>query len=147
MEKKYKAAIYIVACLSGLAFGTTIALTSSGYIGFLSNRLHPSIGGFGGSSGPEDLRYTDLQWGPSNAYCNITIWSLGSSNVTIVQVVQVEIDNTKETLDAPVLPYTLSKDSSVTIKATGIFNSGTEYSFMVITAKGNQFGPFRSIAS
>jgi hypothetical protein len=139
MEKKYKAMIYIVACLSVLAMGATIALASSGYIGLLYNQLSPPLV----PPRLEDLRCTYFVWRPSNAYCNITIRNIGSSSVTINQVVQVEIDNTKETLDAPVLPYTLTKDSSVTIKVTSTFNSRMLYSFMVVTAKGNQFGPFR----
>jgi hypothetical protein len=139
MEKKYKAIIYIVACMSGLSIGVAIAY--SGYIGLLYDRSSLHIGGFGGDSHREDLRYVDWAWGPSNEYCNITITNIGPIDVTIDQVVQVEIDNTKETLDAPVLPYTLTKDSSVTIKVAGTFISGTRYSFMVITARGNQFGP------
>ncbi len=138
MEKKYKAIIYIVACMSGLSIGAAIA--SSGYIGLLYDRSSLHIGGFGGLR--EELKYTDFAWEPSNAYCNITIRNTGSTDVTIDQVVQVEIDNTKETLDAPVLPYTLTKDSSVAIKVVGTFISGTRYSFMVITARGNQFGPY-----
>lgn len=133
MEKKYKAIIYIVACMSGLSIGAAISTRA------LRSSLH--IGGFGGDSHREDLRCVDWAWGPSNAYCNITIRNTGSTDVTIIQVVQVEIDNTKETLDAPVLPYTLTKDSSVTIKVAGTFINGTRYSFMVITARGNQFGP------
>ncbi len=146
MKKKYRAIIYFVACLSGLAIGVAMALASSGYIGLLYDRSSLHIGGFGGDRHREDLRYVDWAWGPSNEYCNITVRNTGSTDVTIVQVVQVEIDNTKETLDAPVLPYTLTKDSSVTIKATSTFNSGTEYFLMIITARGNQFGPLSQTA-
>lgn len=144
MEKKYKAVIYVVACLSGLSMGVAIALTSSGYIGLFNNRLNPPIGGLGGLR--EELEYTDFTWGPGNAYCNITIRNTGSTDVTIDKVVQVEIDNTKETLDAPVLPYTLTKDSSVTIRVAGTFSSGMQYSFMAVTHRGNQFGPLSQTA-
>lgn len=138
MEKKYKAIIYIVACMSGLSIGAAITLASSGYIGLLYDRSSLHIGGFGGDSHREDLRYVDWAWGPSNEYCNITITNIGPIDVTISQV---EVNNTVAIPNTPILPYTLTKDSSVTIKVAGTFISGTRYSFMVITARGNQFGP------
>jgi hypothetical protein len=143
MKKKYRAIIYFVACLSGLAIGVAIALASSGYIGLLNNSLNPPIGGFGYPSHWEELAYASWEWGPGNEYCNITIRNIVSLDATIAQV---RIDNSTITPDTPLLPCTLKKDVSVTIKVAGTFISGMRYSFMVITARGNQFGPLSLIA-
>lgn len=48
-------------------------------------------------------------------------------------ITQVEVDNTAVTPNAPILPYTLTKGSSVAIKVTSTFSSGTQYHFSVIT--------------
>jgi len=127
MEKKYKATLHIVACLSGLAMGVAI-----GYW------FNPSIGDFGDPSHGEApaltrvLTYESYAWGPNIAYCNITVKNTQSPDLTITQV---EVDNTAVTPNTPTLPYTLTKDSSVTIKVTSTFSSGTQYYFSVTTAK------------
>jgi hypothetical protein len=127
--------------LSGLSIGVVTA--SSGYVGALVNWLNPPMGGFGGDRYREDVRYTYLAWDSSNAYCNITIRNTGPIDLTIARV---EMNNTTITPDAPILPCTLTKDSSITMKFTNTFNSNMLYSFMIVTAKGNQFGPIRVIA-
>lgn len=123
-----------------------VATASSGYIGALYNWFNPpiaiDIGGFRPDLYREDLRHVYLAWGASNAYCNISVRNIGHVDVTIAQVI---IDNTTITPDTPIMPCVLTKDSSLTIKVTSTFNSRTEYPFMVITAKGNQFGPIRGI--
>jgi len=141
VKRKYKAIIYTIACLSGLSIGVVTA--SSGYVGALVNWLNPPMGGFGGDRYREDVRYTYLAWDSSNAYCNITIRNTGPIDLTIARV---EMNNTTITPDAPILPCTLTKDSSITMKFTNTFNSNMLYSFMIVTAKGNQFGPIRVIA-
>lgn len=84
----------------------------------------------------EQLTYTAYTWGASNAYFNMTVKNIGSSDLTIASI---KVDGNSVTPNAPTLPYLLTKGTSVTVKVTSTFNSGVGYNFIVVTAKGNQF--------
>jgi hypothetical protein len=133
MEKKYKAIIYIIACLSGLTLGTAIA-SSAFFNSLISSWFGPSIQPFHFTT--EQLTITSYAWGTSNAYINMTVKNTSSLNSSIVQI---QVNSQSVTPKAPALPYALAQGQQVIIKVISTFDSGTQYSFAIVTAKGNQF--------
>jgi cell division protein FtsB len=96
----------------------------------------------------EQITYTSYAWGANDAYLNLTVKNTGSVDLSITQV---QIDFSPQTSgvmfyysggSTASIPYALTKGNSVTIKIVYTFTSGAPYNVIVITAKGNQFGPY-----
>jgi hypothetical protein len=83
----------------------------------------------------EQIIYKSYTWGPNDAYINLTVTNTGPSTLTIAKI---QVDG-----NTVLSPNTvLVKGNSTTYKITYAFQNGVQYNFMVVTAKGNQFGPY-----
>ena len=98
----------------------------------------------------EQITYTGYTWttaGGKDTKVTLTVENTGSSTLTIATV---ELDgNPLATANYTITvggttQTTLPKGNTatVTITPTHGFTSGIEYNFMIVTAKGNQFGPY-----
>jgi len=91
----------------------------------------------------EMLAYTSYQWASGDISVTLTVKNTGARTLTIANV---------WVWGLPV-PYTITPTngslqggSSATIVITQSFTSGTQYDFIVETAKGNHFGPYKLTA-
>jgi hypothetical protein len=90
----------------------------------------------------EQLTYIYYIWGKNDANVTLGVKNTGPSTLTISNVeldgvtANYKINGTSQ--DTLLMP----KGSVAAIVVTYAFTSGVEYNFMVITAKGNQFGPY-----
>ena len=93
----------------------------------------------------EQITYTGYQWASPGTttvpYIQITVKNTGTSDLSIAEV---RVDGVAATGTGQTMPYALTKGDSVTftVTKTGNFTRGTTYEFMVLTSKGNQFGPY-----
>jgi flagellin-like protein len=107
----------------------------------------------------EQLIYTNRQWSPSTAnggWFIFTVKNTGSSDLSLSDVridgyspaSPIRYNTTLTTWSTFSPPLALPKGSSARFNVTrnGGFSSGVGYSFTVITAKGNTFGPYTSQA-
>jgi hypothetical protein len=96
----------------------------------------------------EQITFTGYSWGSPGTttvpYMLITIKNTGASDLSVSEV---RVDGVTANHNGT-FPYALAKGYSVAlnITRTGNYARGTQYSFMVITAKGNQFGPYTQTA-
>jgi flagellin-like protein len=94
----------------------------------------------------EQITYTGYTWAAADKNVTLTVENTGASTLSIANV---EVDGSTATnvkINGAAWTYggtvQLTKGSSATIVITQTFVSGTQYNFMVVTAKGNQFGPY-----
>jgi hypothetical protein len=98
----------------------------------------------------EQITYTSYTWttaGGKDTKVTLTVENTGSGTLTVANVevdgvTAVNYSLTLTTGGASGTTLTLAKGASAKIVITQTFTSGVEYNFMVITAKGNQFGPY-----
>lgn len=95
----------------------------------------------------EQVTFTNFVWGASNANVQVTLKNSGSSDLSI-QAIRINGVSPASASPSLATPYLLPKGSSVTftLTRTGGFNSGTSYEFVVVTSKGNLFGPYSRTA-
>jgi hypothetical protein len=100
----------------------------------------------------EQISYTDYAWatpsGTTISNITLTIKNTGNKDLFIASIT---VNGTatgvtvKETNGATVtFPRYVNKGStwSFVVSISGSFQRGTQYNFMVVTSKGNQFGPY-----
>jgi hypothetical protein len=103
----------------------------------------------------EQITFTGYSWASpgTTTVANITI-SIKNTGASDLSVAEIRVDGTATGVTAKVggvtvtFPKALPKGNSTTyvISITNSFTRGTQYSFMVVTAKGNQFGPYTQTA-
>ena len=104
----------------------------------------------------EQITFTGYSWASPGtttvANITISIKNTGSSDLSIAEI-RVDGTSTGVTVKttagvAVTFPDALAKGASKTyvVSITGSFQRGTQYNFMVVTAKGNQFGPYTQTA-
>jgi hypothetical protein len=98
------------------------------------------------STQTEQITYTGYMWGTGDKNVTLTVENTGASTLSIENV---EVDGSTATnvkINGATWAYgtsvQLTIGSSVTIVITQNFVSGYQYNFMIVTARGNQFGPY-----
>jgi len=90
----------------------------------------------------EQVTFSDVVWGADNANVSVTLKNTGTADLYIkaFKVAGADPESISPTLDTP---YLLKQGSSVTfvVSQVGGFKHNVHYMFMVITSKGNSFGP------
>ena len=142
--KSRKALSPVVAAIILIAVTVAVSIAVAAWMGALTFSFTTT----------EQITYTAYAWAaptgtPSTvAYINLTIQNTGPAELSIASV---RVDGktsgvtVKDTAGVTAtLPQGLMKGYSVsyTVSITGNFQRGTQYNFMVVTAKGNQFGPY-----
>jgi len=99
----------------------------------------------------EELTFTTYTWNMTNDQIEITVKNTGTSSLTISEIRVNDATNSSAgwtQTDTPPLDAGQSTTFTITGSAyfTGGYVSGTEYAFLVITAKDNQFGPYSTTA-
>jgi hypothetical protein len=91
----------------------------------------------------EQITYTSYQWASGDTSITITVQNTGFMNLTIATI-QVDGVAVVASSLSITLPYALNKGNSVTFKITptGGFKANKQYTFMIVTTKGNEFGPY-----
>jgi len=150
MLRSKKALSPVIATIILIAVTVAVSLAVAAWMGALT---------FSFVGGSEQLTYTSYVWktGTSGFDPKITLTventGSGSSTIASVAVDGNPLATTNCTINGVALtPTTLTKGSTATIvitpskpfpgQTTTGFVSGIEYNFMVVTAKGNQFGPY-----
>ncbi|NWG10728.1 hypothetical protein HXY33_03110 [Candidatus Bathyarchaeota archaeon] len=137
MLKNRKALSPVVASIILIAVTVAVSIAVAAWMGALTFTFTQT----------EQVTFTAYQWGSPGTtvpYILITIKNTGATDLSIAEI-RVDGSTTGITV-TPLLttPYALTKGSSVQFNVTksGGYTRGVQYSFMVITAKGNQFGPY-----
>lgn len=90
----------------------------------------------------EQVTFSDVVWSADNANVSVTLANTGTADLYIkaFRIAGAEPESISPTLDTP---YLLKQGSSVTFVVTiaGGFKHHVQYIFIVITSKGNSFGP------
>ncbi len=140
MLKSKKALSPVVASIILIAVTVAVSIAVAAWMGALTFTF----------TNTEQITFTAYQWGsPGDTvpYILITVKNTGAADLSIAEI---RIDGVTASGVTPSLanPYPLAKGATVqfNITKTGGFTRGTQYSFMVITAKGNQFGPYTQTA-
>jgi hypothetical protein len=129
--------------------GTPVAVTVYTAISFWSQECIVDVAR-GGLC--EQITYTGYAWatpsGTTVSNITLTIKNTGPAELSVATV-RVDGSSTgvtvKETSGATVTwPKAMAKcaEWSFVVSITGGFSRGTQYNFMVVTSKGNQFGPY-----
>jgi flagellin-like protein len=140
MLKSKKALSPVVASIILIAVTVAVSIAVAAWMGALTFTF----------TNTEQITFTAYSWGsasgtpPTVKYILITVKNTGAADLSIAEV---RVDGVTATTNGT-LPYALAKGNSVKLNVTKTsnYNSGTQYSFMVITAKGNQFGPYTQTA-
>ena len=108
-------------------------------IGYLGSQVE--IGG-PGDFGPV-LTFTSYLWGKNDANITLTIQNTVPRTLTIINV-QVDGSTANYKVNGTYSTLLMQKGSfaKIVITPTGGFISGIQYTFMIVTATGNQFGPY-----
>jgi flagellin-like protein len=140
--KSKKALSPVVASIILIAVTVAVSIAVAAWMGALTFTF----------TNTEQITFTGYSWATPVSgrvpYMLITVKNTGSADLSIAEVrVDGVTANHNGTFPAPVV-----KGSSVILNITrttaagGQYYSGTQYSFMIITAKGNQFGPYTQTA-
>jgi flagellin-like protein len=139
MLRSKKALSPVVASIILIAVTVAVSIAVAAWMGALTFTF----------TNTEQITFTGYSWptpgtGTTVPYILITIKNTGASDLSISEV---RVDGVTASHNGT-FPYALLKGYSVklNITRTGSYNRGTQYSFMVITAKGNQFGPYTQTA-
>jgi flagellin-like protein len=139
--KSRKALSPVVASIILIAVTVAVSIAVAAWMGALTFTF----------TNTEQITFTGYSWGsPGTTVPNIliTIKNTGASDLSIAEV-RIDGTSTGVTVTPSLTtPYALAKGISVTFNVTksGGFTRGVQYSFMVLTAKGNQFGPYTQTA-
>jgi flagellin-like protein len=94
----------------------------------------------------EQITYTGYTWAAGDKNVTLTVQNTGASTLSIANV---EVDRSTATnvkIGGATWTYgtsvQLTKGRTTTIVIAQTFTSGVQYNFMVVTARGNQFGPY-----
>jgi flagellin-like protein len=134
MLKSRKALSPVVASIILIAVTVAVSIAVAAWMGALTFTFTQT----------EQVTFTAYTWGSPGTttvpYILITVKNTGATDLSISEV---RVDGVAASHNGT-FPYALTKGSSVTlnITRTGAYTRGTQYNFMVITAKGNQFGPY-----
>ena len=146
MLKSKKALSPVVASIILIAVTVAVSIAVAAWMGALTFTF----------TNTEQITFTGYSWASpgTTTVANITI-SIKNTGASDLSVAEIRVDGTstgvtvKTTEGATVtFPDAMAKGAPKTyvISITGSFQRGTQYSFMVITAKGNQFGPYTQTA-
>jgi flagellin-like protein len=137
--KSKKALSPVVASIILIAVTVAVSIAVAAWMGALTFTF----------TNTEQVTFIGYSWptpgtGPTVPYILITVKNTGAADLSIAEV---RVDGVTATHNGT-FPYALPKGISVklNITRTGAFTRGTQYAFMVITAKGNQFGPYTQTA-
>lgn len=137
--KSRKALSPVVASIILIAVTVAVSIAVAAWMGALSV----------GFMGTEQLNIVDVRYDKNNYKVYIDVTNSGGGTITISDI---RIDDVSyKNFTSPALPHDLPKGTTRTYnitftEATWPFTSGIKYYFKVITAKGNQFGPYEKIA-
>jgi flagellin-like protein len=145
MLRSKKALSPVIATIILIAVTVAVSLAVAAWMGALTFSF----------TSTEQITYTSYTWttgtSGSDPKIALTVENTGSGTLTIANV---EVDGVTANYTLTLLPsgtpvaapgtLTLTKGSSakIVIMPTGGFSSGVQYNFLVVTAKGNQFGPY-----
>jgi len=140
--KSRKALSPVVASIILIAVTVAVSIAVAAWMGALTFQF----------TNTEQITYTGYSWASpgTTTVSNITI-TIKNTGASDLSVAEWRVDGTstgvtvKTTAGVAVtFPDVLTKGSSKSyvISIASSFQRGTQYSFMVITAKGNQFGPY-----
>jgi flagellin-like protein len=136
MLRSKKALSPVIATIILIAVTVAVSLAVAAWMGALTFSFTTT----------EQLTYTSYLWGSGDKNVTLTVENTGPATLSIANVevdgsaaTSVKINGATFTSSSPVQ---VVKGSSATIVISQTFTSGVEYSFMVVTAKGNQFGPY-----
>jgi flagellin-like protein len=128
--KNAKALSPVVASIILIAVTVAVSIAVAAWMGALSFNFMNT----------EQLTFTNYKWTTGNTDFQFTIKNTGSTDLTLAEA---RVDGVAPTT-SNCTAYQLVKGASVGIDVavTGGFDSGIQYEFTVITAKGNTFGPY-----
>jgi flagellin-like protein len=132
MLRSKKALSPVIATIILIAVTVAVSLAVAAWMGALTFSF----------TSTEQLTYTSYTWttsGGKDTNITLTVKNTGPGTLTIANV---EVDGSSAHYTITPAGGQLTKGSSATIVVSQTFTSGVEYSFMVVTAKGNQFGPY-----
>jgi len=140
--KSRKALSPVVAAIILIAVTVAVSIAVAAWMGALTFSFTTT----------EQITYTAYAWatpsGTTVSNITLTIKNTGPAELSIAAV---RVDGTttgvtvKETNGASVtFPKAMAKGAewSLVVIKTGGYQRGTQYNFMVVTSKGNQFGPY-----
>jgi len=144
--KSRKALSPVVAAIILIAVTVAVSIAVAAWMGALTFTFMST----------EQITYTNYVWdnvGTPNQWFIFTVKNTGSSDLSVQDVridsVAAATITYSATGSAPWTtfspPQLLTKGSSVSFNVTrtgGVFTSGVNYEFTVLTAKGNTFGPY-----
>lgn len=130
--KNKKALSPVVAAIILIAVTVALSIAVAAWMASLSFSLAQT----------EQITFTGSSWGANNAYFLLTIKNTGSADLSIQEVL-VEGSSPASITPGLATPCPLTKGYNITFNMThtGGFNHGVPYQFIVVTAKGNRFGP------
>jgi len=142
MWKSKKALSPVVASIILIAVTVAVSIAVAAWMASLTT----------GQMQTEQLIFTGYSWAtPGNTtvtYILISVKNNGASDLSI-PLDGVRVDGTATGVTTTIVgggsfPYALPKGGSVTfnVAITGGFIRGNQYSFTVLTSKGNIFGPY-----
>ena len=134
MLKSRKALSPVVASIILIAVTVAVSIAVAAWMGALTI----------GFMGTEQITFTGYSWASPGTttvpYILITVKNTGAYDLSIAEV---RVDGNTANHNGT-FPYALVKGYSVTLNITksSEYTRGTQYNFVIITAKGNQFGPY-----
>jgi flagellin-like protein len=143
--KSKKALSPVVASIILIAVTVAVSIAVAAWMGALTI----------GFMGTEQLNILDVRYDEDNRKVYIDVSNTGGGTITIndVRIDDITYKNFNSTTNEksinPSLPCALSKGNSTTFTIVfekWPFTSGVKYYFKVVTAKGNQFGPYEKTA-
>jgi flagellin-like protein len=134
-----KALSPVVAAIILIAVTVAVSIAVAAWMGALTFSF----------TSTEQITYTGYSWASPGSYgtvpsITITIKNTGATDLSISEW-RIDGSSTGVTSNPSVtqpLPLTKGSSQTFTITKTGNFTRGTQYNFMVVTSKGNQFGPY-----
>jgi flagellin-like protein len=132
-----KALSPVVAAIILIAVTVAVSIAVAAWMGALTFSF----------TNTEQITFTGYAWASPGASTvsniTITIKNTGASDLSVSEV-RVDGSTTGITTPDMATPYALVKGASktFTVVKSGGFQRGTQYNFMVVTSKGNQFGPY-----
>ena len=134
MWKSKKALSPVVASIILIAVTVAVSIAVAAWMASLTT----------GQMATEQIIFTGSSWAAPGTntvpYILISVKNNGAADLSIAEV---RVDGSTATPGITV-PYALTKGNSVTLNVTrtGQFTRGVQYSFTVLTSKGNIFGPY-----
>jgi len=139
MLRSKKALSPVVASIILIAVTVAVSIAVAAWMGALTFTF----------TATEQITYTSFAWAtPGNTTVGSCAFTIKNTGGTDLSIAQVQVDSKAVTPASKVYNPTgplwpsLPKGNSVTINITQTFQRGTTYNFMVVTSKGNQFGPY-----